>query len=303
MQTTNISTIPLRTISLEQGLTLFLEELSGRNVSPATLVTYEASLRQWLAWLTETDGTVESPTDLTRAHISEYLAHLASRSCSGMYRARVLAAIRAYAMALVNADVLVHSPATGIVTPKKEQNRRAYLRRDEYTQLLAAAGSNPRDFCLLTLALQTGLRVSELCALSIDDVDLAERRLTVRNGKGGSFARLPLERKSRQALKRYLELRHKLPASSDALFLNRYGEPLGERGVRKLVARYAAGLDLGKTVSPHTLRHTYANAKAKAKVTVYELKELMRHRYIGTTQQYINEANFDLQTVQEATSL
>ncbi|MGI8551854.1 MAG: tyrosine-type recombinase/integrase [Dehalococcoidia bacterium] len=87
------------------------------------------------------------------------------------------------------------------------------------------------------------------------------------------------------------------------LFLNRYGEPLGDRGVRKLVGRHAQALGLTKKVTPHPLRHTYANAKARQMVTVYELQQLMRRRFIGTTQKYINEANFDLATVQEATSL
>src|SRR5712692_2543720 len=100
MQTDNISTIHLRTILLEQGLTLVMDELSGRNVSLATITTYEASLVQWFRYLHETDGTVETPADLTRQTITEYLAHLGSRNLSGMYRARTLAAIRVYCTGL-----------------------------------------------------------------------------------------------------------------------------------------------------------------------------------------------------------
>jgi len=183
-----------------------------------------------------------------------------------MYRARVLAAIRAYCTYLVTAELIDRSPATGILTPKKEQNSKAYLRSDEYTRLLALAGSNTRDFCLLTLALQTGLRVSELCDLTLDDIDLVERRLTIKSGKGGQSARLPLEKKGIKALKAYFDVRPK--TGSAALFLNRYGEPLGDRGVRKLVARDAQALGFTKSVTPHTQRHTYANAKAKQTVTV-----------------------------------
>ena len=153
---------------------------------------------------------------------------------------------------------------------------------------------------MLTLALQTGLRVAELCNLTVDDVDLPDRKLSV-HSKGGSIQCVPLEKKGIKALKAYFEVRPQ--TGSDAPFLNRYGQPLGDRGVRKLVARYAQALGLTKNVTPHTLRHTYTNAKAKKKVTVYELQQLMRHRFIGTTQRYISEANFDLATVQEATSL
>jgi len=123
-------------------LTLFLEELAGRNVSPATVTTYEGSLTQWFRFLEENDGTIEGPTDLKRSSISEYLAHLSSRGLSGMYRARVLSAIRAYCTFLVTNELIDRSPTVGILTPKKEQNSKAYLRTDEYTRLLAQAGSN-----------------------------------------------------------------------------------------------------------------------------------------------------------------
>ena len=144
-----------------------------------------------------------------------------------------LAAIREFYRSLMNLDLIVKSPVDAIDTPRVEKKMRTYLTPEEYNRLLAAAGAHPRDFWILTLFIQTGIRISELCELRIDDLDLEVGLLTVRIGKGMAARTIELEKKGIRATKTWLQVR---PSTHfDHLFLNRDEEPLKEWGVRDLV--------------------------------------------------------------------
>ena len=188
---------------------------------------------------------------------------------SGRTRARKLAAIKEYFRFLVGSGVIAVSPTESVSAPKRERNGRNYLTPEEYTRLLSLAGSNPRDYAILQVFLQTGIWVSELCSLTLSDVDLADRTLTIRQGKGMADRSIELEKKGYQAIKNYLRSR---PQSlSDALFLNYQAEPLSERGVQKLLAKYVKLAGITKRISPHSLRHTFATYKAERGVSPYQL--------------------------------
>src|SRR5262249_49733787 len=150
---------------------------------------------------------------------------------------RKLSSLRAFFTYLQNQEHIGKNPTTGIDTPRQEQRTRTSLRTDEYSRILSLAGSSPRDFAIFQVFLQTGIRVSELCGLTLADIDLAAGVLIVRDGKGRKDREIALEKKARLALRNWLEKRPEV--MSDALFLNRYGEPISERGVRKLVQRFA----------------------------------------------------------------
>ena len=110
-----------------------------------------------------------------------------------------------------------------------------------------------------------------------------------------------LETKGVRALRAWLAVRPQLP--SDRLFLNRYGEPLGERGVKKLVAAYCAKAGITKKVGAHSLRHTFATAKGERGVNPFLLKEWLGHRSLNTTQLYVNLGRTHAGEVMEDTSL
>src|SRR5207245_4001473 len=141
--------------------------LDGKNRSGATIDAYRADMDQCIGWLRATNAVADSPADIDKLDISEYLSHLAARKLTGVSRARKLAAIREYFRHLVNHDQLERSPAEGLETPRKERNVRPYLQTDEYSRMLSLAGANPRDFAILQVFLQTGVRVSELCNLHL----------------------------------------------------------------------------------------------------------------------------------------
>lgn len=171
--------------SLETALTKFLAMLAGKNRSNGTIQAYSTDVTQFLTYLTENDLTVHSPADVTKSHLIEYMTYLSrERALSGVSCARKLAAIREYFRFLVDEEILTKSPAEKVESPKQERRTRNRMRSDEYNRLLSSAGSNHRDYAILTVLLQCGLRVSELCNLSVDDIDLTASVLLIRDGKG-----------------------------------------------------------------------------------------------------------------------
>jgi site-specific recombinase XerD len=168
--------------------------------------------------------------------------------------------------------------------PKREVKQRVYLRVDEFQRLIAAAGGNPRDYCILTLFLQTGVRVSELVNLRVSDIDLTERLLIVRDGKAGKDRSIPLEKRSLSALKTYL--RHRGENLCPDLFLSYQGQGMSDRAVKKLVEKYKKLAGIEKKISCHSLRHTFGVYKAEQGVSPWQLQEWFGHANLQTTQVY-----------------
>lgn len=296
------STLPQGTVSgLELTVEAFLRSLVGKNRSPATLRAYGADLRAFTTWLRENDDVLDHPGGVRRADIEAYLSTLGKAGISGVSRARKLAAIREYFRFLEDHGAIPRSPAAGIATPRREKRARTYLRSEEYNQLLSLAGASPRDYAILQVFLQTGVRVSELCALTLDDIDLSGRNLRVRGGKGMADRDIELEKKAVAALRSWLTLRPRV--GWDHLFLNYQGEPFSERGVRKLLAKYRVHADLSKKATPHTLRHTFASIKVQRGVSLRQVQEWLGHKNLNTTQLYTHLDRQDAHKAMEATSL
>lgn len=287
--------------ALARAVAAFLAAQEGRNRSPQTRRAYRTDLAQFVAWLREENALLDEPAEVAPAEVADYLTHLSRRGLSGGSRARKLAAIREFFRYLVTIKAVAESPAAGIDTPKVEKHPRAWLNAEEYTRMLAAAGGHARDFCVLTLFLQTGVRISELLALRLEDVDRAAKTLEIRAGKGMKARTIPLEQKALRALKGWLDVR---PDGIDPqLFLDYRGEPLKEWGVRDLLEKYRRAAGITEHVTPHSLRHTYASHKAKMKVSPYMLRELLGHASLNTAMIYTHIAKQDITRVQEATAL
>jgi integrase/recombinase XerC len=289
---------------LAESLSAFLRSLEGKNRSEATRQAYHTDLLQFFIWLKENNVAATGPDKITKVDVTEFLTACARRGLSGVSRARKLAAIREYYRYLLDHEIIVKSPTAGVPTPKREHNIRKHLAPHEYHSMLVAAAGNSRDYAILQVFLQTGLRVSELCALRFSDVEMHARPyplLHVRLGKGMRARTIALEKKVAQALRNYLAQRPE--SHSDAVFLNYQGEPIGERGVRKIVAKYVQASGITKRISPHSLRHTFATQKAEKGVSTYQLQEWLGHANLNTTQVYIHLAKQSGGKVMEQTSL
>jgi integrase/recombinase XerC len=287
-------------ITLEKSLAVFLDALSGKNRSAATIRAYQTDLLQFITFLHETSVLITSPQDVQKVDILDYFSFLAKKDLSGVARARKLSAIREYFRFLEGLGRIDKSPTAGVETPKREKNTRQFLRSDEYTKMLSLAGANPRDYAILQVFLQTGIRVSELTSLRTQDIDLLKPSITVA-GKGNVSREIALEKKGIQALKSYLTVR---PDSfSERLFLNYKGEPISERGIRKLVVKYTKAAGITKKASCHTLRHTFATYKAEKGVSPFQLQQWLGHANLNTTQIYVHLGKQNAKKLMEQTSL
>src|ERR687884_172690 len=288
------------TITLEKGLATFLNALSGKNRSAATIRAYQTDILRFIAFLHANNVSIHTPAEVQKIDVMEYLSACAKRELTGIARARKLSALREFFRFLEGIGEITKSPTAGVETPKREKNTRQFLRADEYTKMLSLAGAHPRDYAVLQVFLQTGIRVSELAHLRIEDIDFIKPAITVR-GKGNQEREISLEKKGIHALKSYLAVR---PQSlSTRVFLNYQGEPISERGIRKLVVKYRKEAGITKKASCHTLRHTFATYKAERGVSAYQLQQWLGHANLNTTQIYVHLGQQNAKKIMQETSL
>jgi site-specific recombinase XerD len=215
-----------------ESLDQFARELDK---NPLTIQAYRSDVFQFINYLAETDFTVTSASQVQRSHITEYLAYLKGLGRTGVTRARKLVSLQVFFSFLVKSGTISHSPAANIDRPKKERRPKDFLKPDEYNRLLVQAAGNPRDYAMLQVFLQTGIRVSELVAILVSDLDMEQKTLAL-HGKGEKERILPLEKKALQALKSWLTVRPQVP--DQHLFVTYQNTGFSIRGVRKLVAKY-----------------------------------------------------------------
>jgi site-specific recombinase XerD len=280
-----------------ESLDQFLRELDK---NPLTIQAYRSDVFQFINYLAETDFTVTSVSQVQRSHITEYLANLKGLGRTGVTRARKLVSLQVFFSFLVKSGTIPYSPAVNIDRPKKEKRPKDFLKPDEYNKLLVQAAGNPRDYAMLQVFLQIGIRVSELVALLVSDLDMEQKTLAL-HGKGEKERILPLEKKALQALKSWLAVRPQVP--DQHLFITYQNTCFSIRGVRKLVAKYLKMAAITKKISCHGLRRTCLTNKAARNMNAFAIQKLAGHERMETTRIYVMLGTEDLRPLMEATSL
>lgn len=300
---------------MEERLKGFLSYLEAeRGASPHTLKNYRIDLAQFLAFLQKTglasaEGGGIDLEKVDHVAIRAFMAHLQGRGLSKASQARKLATLRGFFRYLSKRGVLRGNPARLVSSPRPPKRLASHLEVDEVFQLLEAAkGEKPlalRDWAILELLYASGVRVGELVALNLQDLDLRAGLLKVK-GKGGKERIVPIGRKALEALQAYLAKRHELrskfqaPSSKleaqrstpgtwnveQALFLNARGGRLSARSVGSIVLKYLGRSGLGRKITPHGLRHSYATHLLGAGADLRAIQELLGHRRLSTTQRY-----------------
>src|SRR3712207_2236225 len=192
------------TMTTTQSLQIFLRALQGQNFSPKTLRAYGDDLTQFLAWVQKNRVDWDNPTRLMRADIEGFMQYLASQRMSGVTRVRKLAAIRKFFTFLEENKIVAGNPAHTVKGARREEKEPNILYKEQYKALLFEASDNIRDYAIIQTFLQTGIRLSELTNLRVEDVDLEHRNLTVRQGKGKKDRHIPLVDDVAKALRNYL---------------------------------------------------------------------------------------------------
>ncbi len=256
-----------------------------RGRSPHTLRAYRAELQRLAGFLAAGDPAVDP---LCVASLAGLRAYLASRpACAKATNARRIAAIRGYYRYLVRFDLRADDPTSRLRGPKVQRPIPRFLQVDEASELV----ENPtqqgwfrlRNLALLELGYGAGLRASELAALDRGDLNLGERLVLVRAGKGGKQRRVPFGPPAAEALQRWLEEKQ-APAVSP-LFLNRHGGRLSVRAIHRIVRD--AGVNNGLAgVHPHALRHSFATHLLSGGADLRSIQEMLGHASLSTTQRY-----------------
>ncbi len=285
----------------------FLEYLRlNRNASAHTVRAYDSDVSQFLAWLAAARGRPRSalgPADFDTAAVRGFLGELYRRGLAPASAGRKLAALRAFARYLRREGRLEDDPAARVGSPKQVRRIPAHLDEHEVPPLLEAPDpATPigrRDRAILELFYASGLRLSELVGLDLDDVNLSARMVRV-TGKGGKPRLVPFNRAAARALRTYLAEREawvrravgSVPASRparrarEALFLNYRGGRLSSRSVDRIVRRYVAQSGTRTGISPHALRHSFATHLLGRGADLRAIQELLGHARLSTTQRY-----------------
>ncbi len=175
--------------------------------------------------------------------------------------------------------------AEDIDLPRVSKTLPVFLNRSEIKALLNAA-DNLRDKVIIQLLYATGLRVSELCKLNVNDIE--EEKVFVHLGKGSKDRIVFMDENTKKLVKKYIKERKK---EKNALILNKYGERMSQRSVQSIVKKYAEKANIEKDVTPHTLRHTFATHLLQNDADIVVIKDLLGHSDLSTTQQYTHVTN------------
>lgn len=288
---------------MEALLARYLETLAlERNLSPYTLRNYDGDLRGLLAFLEERQI---DPRALSRQTFREYLSRLVADGISPGSIQRKVSAARGFYRWLQAQGLMEANPLANVKGPRKPRRLPSFLTHDEVTALISCPqGSRPqaiRDRAILELLYATGMRVSEIVALDLDDVDLDAQSVRV-VGKGNKERMVVMGEPAREALERYLrEARPRLAAGPErAFFLNRDGGRLSVRRVQLMLRKYAAAAGLGKRAYPHLLRHTFATHLLDGGADLRVVQELLGHANVNTTQVYLHVTEERQRAVMEA---
>ncbi len=284
--------------------------LRQKDVAPLTLRNYLSCLRLFARWYRETTGERLTPQRLTPSDVREYRQYLlAVKGEKPNTVNQKLSALRAYAKWAKESGQIANDPTNGVRAVGKQPLAPRWLdKREEYAVLREAermvsasqtASSRLvalRDYAMLLTFLHTGIRVGELCALELNDLELSERKgsLTVRSGKGGKQRRIPLNAKAREALQIWLQARGDKVGK---LFCGRAGERITPSAVHRRLA--TLGRRAGVELHAHTLRHTFAKRLVDAGVTLEKVASLLGHADMNTTRIYITPNERDLERAVE----
>ncbi|HID95699.1 MAG TPA: tyrosine recombinase XerC [Candidatus Latescibacteria bacterium] len=288
----------------------FLRYLSRqRDFSERTVRSYRTDLLQFLDFLEgRIGGTEVDPEAIDRSLVRQYLALLQQKGLKRRSIARKLATIRSFFKYVCREGIIERNPVVGIASPRLERRLPRFLNVSQAGMLMELPPKGDvlglRDWAILELLYGTGIRLSELVALDVSDVDMIGGVVKV-TGKGRKQRIVPLGHMAMEALKAYLMARKELLGEKTtdskrggsigkgkrlkddkALFLNVRGTRLSGRSVQRLVGKYISRVSEMEGLSPHALRHTFATHLLNAGADLEAVRELLGHSSLSTTQIY-----------------
>ena len=271
-----------------------------RETSANTEAAYTRDLRKLMEYVQQQDLT--SFTQVNAGHLQAYVRELEAQGRKAATILRLIASAKAFFNWQINEGMRTDNPAMGLKAPKIEKKPPEILSEEEIARLLDQPSSRApkelRDKAMMELLYATGIRVSELISLELDDVNLPMEYVTCRDGH--KERTVPFGATAKCALERYLEKsRPQLvgDANCKLLFTNCSGEPMSRQGFWKIVKYYGKQAGLKGEITPHTLRHSFAAHLLGNGADLKSVQELMGHSDISTTQVYMQLSNRKIREV------
>ncbi|WP_172250374.1 site-specific tyrosine recombinase XerD [Saccharibacillus deserti] len=278
----------------------YMSDEKGRTAS--TLESYRRDLVQFLEFVGGRGLTAVD--EIRKSHIAAYLNEMkrSGKASSTVIRASV--SIRSFFHYLIRRSLIVQDPSMDLETPKPEKKLPTVLSVTEVERLLGAAdrsnAQGARDKAMLEVLYATGIRVSELIALNLGDIDLELKFL--RCGAAGKERIVPIGRMTAEAVTAYLgSMRDQLVKRTEeqALFLNQLGTRLTRQGFWKIIKKYAVAAQIETDITPHTLRHSFAAHLLENGADLRSVQEMLGHSDISTTQIYTHVMKRNMKEVYE----
>lgn len=284
---------------MEAQLKEFIRDLKERqNRSENTLLSYERDIRQLLRWL--------EPLRIVRAEavspmeLKNYILYLQESGKTASTISRCVASIRAYFLYLTERGVLIRDPAETLRAPRVVRKAPQVVSEEEVRRLLAQPDERTakglRDKAMLELLCHTGMRVSELITLRLDEVDAARRLIAVEAEEASKCRQVPCQKRMLKLLQRYVrDARPKLilDETEELLFVNCSGEKMTRQGFWKVLKQYGRAAGIETEITPHVMRHSYAVHALACGGDVRRIQELMgrkdsagMHRYVILSEQF-----------------
>ena len=273
-----------------------------KQASSNTVSSYMRDIRQFSHWLNSAEGV--DVIDATQLNISRFLSYLEEEGRTASTVSRSLASLKNFYAYVVSSGFLEKTPVTDIRINRGEKKLPQILTSREIELLLAQPvcidAKSYRDKAMLEVMYATGIRVSELIDLDIDDVNLEQGIIKCNSAKKSRV--IPLYPAALKALGNYIrDVRDSMIAASDerALFVNINGIRMSRQGFWKILKHYQTSAHIEKEITPHTLRHSFAVHLLENGADLGSLQELMGHSDISSTQMYTHLINQKLKSVYE----
>ncbi|WP_019119107.1 tyrosine recombinase XerC [Brevibacillus massiliensis] len=276
-----------------------------KNASPHTLKQYMGDVSEFAEFMEQ--HQIDTLAAVSYFHGRSFLAHLTKRGLSRRSMARKLSSLRSFFRFHMREGRISENPFQLVSTPKLEKKLPSFLYPQEIQTLLSlpdpTTSLGQRDLVIFELLYASGVRVSELVTLTCDRLDLSNGVALV-YGKGAKERYVPIGSYAVSAIRQYIEVgRISLLADKQengVLLLNYRGEPLSDRSVRRVVDKYVQAAALRLSISPHTLRHTFATHMLNAGADLRTVQELLGHVNISTTQIYTHVTKERLREVYDS---
>ena len=288
--------------AMKEYLEKFLDYITvERGLALNTVISYRHDLAQFISFL---EGTgVKDLNSVNREHLSQYLASLHEKGLATRSRNRHLAAIRSFYKYLLREKIADSNPAAQMESSQIKKKLPQVLSPDEVEKLLeqpdVSTALGQRDRAMLELLYATGLRVTELVRMTMEQLNL-EVGYVLTLGKGHKERIIPITENAMDALEDYIEHGREMllkGRDSNYLFVNRSGKPITRQGFWKILQRYAQKAGINKHISPHTLRHSFATHLLEHGADLRSVQMMLGHSDISTTQIYTHVAREQLKKV------